>query len=91
MEDFIFDYSSLNRIALRKENVSLDEISSVFLSDNSIIHPQKGFDYMIGFSNRKKFIHIAYRVAKNHKFDIEILQAELPNEEDVKEYWCKGR
>ena len=90
MDDYIFDFSLLDRMELRSQNIAFEEISSVFNSKTSKIHPQIDFEYLIGYSGHKKFLHIAYRVHENPKFDIEILQAELPNEEDVKEYWCKG-
>ena len=89
MNDFLFDLSLLDGLELKRLNITLQEIKDVFNAATSKAHPQIGFVYLIGFTSKRKFIHIAYRVAKNIKFDLELLQVDLPYEEDVKNYWCK--
>ena len=52
---------------------------------------KKKFSYAIGYVKQTKFIKAAYNVSKNANFDIELLLAEIPNEEDNKRYWCNRK
>ncbi|MBY0433666.1 MAG: hypothetical protein K2U26_06115, partial [Cyclobacteriaceae bacterium] len=81
--EFALDFSLIDLSALRSQHIRLSEVSSVLKSPTSVLHPQKGFDYLIGFSDQKKFIHIAFRVSGSPKFDLQILQVELPYENDI--------
>ena len=91
MEDFILDFAGIDRLELRELNITENEVISVFVNKTSFADYTREFDYLIGFSNRRKFVQIAYQVHKNPKFDIEILQVDLPYENDIKEYWCKNQ
>jgi hypothetical protein len=56
------DYSLVDRLEHKKINVTLEEVQSIFSNPTSVLKPHIGFDYMIGYSNRRKFIHIAYKI-----------------------------
>jgi hypothetical protein len=84
------DYSLIDRLELKKINVTFEEIQSVFFSPNSHLKPYTGFDYLIGYSNRRKFIHVAYKVSPDPNYELQALQIDLPYEEDIKDHWCKG-
>ena len=92
MEDFNIDFSAIDRLQMKKSNILLDEIRSVFANLNSEYDfSNPDFDYIIGFSNRRKFIHMAYFVSKNINFEIELLQIDLPYEKDIQKFWCSQK
>jgi hypothetical protein len=75
-------------LKLTKISVSPDEILSVFESERSQAVSLTNYDLMVGLSNKGKFVVIAYQVAKNPTFDVEVLQIDLPYEEDIEQIWC---
>ncbi len=87
--DFKIDFSGIDLVALRDLNVGATEIESVVVNTNSFFQDWGHSFFLLGFSSKRKFIKIAYRVAKNPNFDIEILQVDLPNESDIENYWCQ--
>lgn len=91
MMDFRLDFSKIDLLELRTMNISADELNSIFTNENSVVKEYTNFTLLLGFSNKRKFIKVAFQISKNSKFDIEILQVDLPYEEDVKEYWCANK
>lgn len=89
--DFRLDFSKIDLLELRAINISTNEAKSIFLNENSVVKEYKNFTLLLGFSNKRKFIRVAFQISKNSNFDIEVLQIDLPYEEDVKEYWCSKR
>ena len=89
--DFRLDFSKIDLLELRTINISMNEVKSIFLNENSVVKEYTNFTFLLGFSNKRKFIRVAFQISKNSNFDIEVLQIDLPYEEDVKEYWCAKR
>ena len=87
--DFNIDFSSILWIEVRKLGISMEEIHSIFQNPSSSIASFHGEEFIVGFSSKRKFILAAYQIAKNTNFDIEVLQIDLPYEEDIKKYWCR--
>ncbi|MFM7429405.1 MAG: hypothetical protein ACKO1F_05845 [Flammeovirgaceae bacterium] len=87
--DFKIDFSFIDRLELKKLNITLDEIQGIFANTKSQLKPFSNFDYIVGFSNRRKFIHIAYKISSDPNYELQALQIDLPYEEDIKSYWCK--
>ncbi len=77
---------------MRRKGITRKGIESVFDYDNHGARHfvYEDFMYVIAYSKDRKIIHVAYRRSKSIKFDIELLQVELPDEEDIKKYWCQG-
>ena len=74
---------------MRKADIGVDEVRSVFENVNSEYDfSNPNFGYVIGFSVRRKFIHMAYGISKNINFEIELLQIDLPYEKDIQRCWC---
>ena len=89
--DFRIDFSEIDLVGFRQWHISVREIESVVVDPNSFHGTLSSASFILGFSDKRKFIKVAYRVAKSSNFDIEILQVELPNENDIQDYWCKKR
>jgi hypothetical protein len=89
--DFRLDFAKIDLLELRTINISTNEVKSIFLNENSIVKEYTNFTFLLGFSSERKFIRVAFQISKNSNFDIEVLQIDLPYEEDVKEYWCAKR
>ncbi len=89
--DFRLDFAKIDLLELRTINISTNEVKSIFLNENSVVKEYTNFTFLLGFSNKRKFIRVAFQISKNSNFDIEVLQIDLPYEEDVKEYWCAKR
>jgi hypothetical protein len=88
MEDFIFDYSDFDFLEMKRLNITMMEIQSVFQNPSSFLGRMDEFQYFISFSSQKKFIQIAFEVSKNSNFDVKLLQIDLPYEKDIKINWC---
>lgn len=84
-----YDYSKIDRLDFKKVCISESEVNSIFESLKSNNKNFTGFDYIIGFSYKNKFIHIIYNISKNANFEIELLQIDLPHEEDIRKYFYK--
>jgi hypothetical protein len=74
MDEILFDYSNVNWIDLRKSGIVMEELSSVFRNRSSKVDIFNSIEYLIGFTSKRKFIVVAFQVAKNPNFDIEILR-----------------
>jgi hypothetical protein len=88
--DFIIDFSGIDFIALRNAGIKFDEVSSIVSNESSFFEPNRDFEYVLGFSSRKKFKQMAFRISRNVNFEIEALQIDLPDEGDIRECWCNG-
>ncbi len=86
--DFEIDFSDVPWVEIRKLGISIDEVYSVFKNPNSSVASSTTGEFIVGFSNKRKFVVITYKIAKNANFDIEVIQIELPYEEDIKKFWC---
>jgi hypothetical protein len=89
MDNFTFDFSGVSWITLRSLGISMKEVMSVFRNPSSAVDRIDDIDFLIGFSDKRKFIMVAYRLAKNSNFDLEVLQVDLPYEKDIKKIWCQ--
>jgi Lhr-like helicase len=87
--NFTFDFSSADWITLRSLGITMKEVVSVFGNPSSVIDSINDIDYLIGFSDKRKFLIVAYRLSKNPNFDLEVLQVDLPYEKDIKKIWCQ--
>lgn len=90
IEGFIFDYSDFDFLEMKKLNITMIEIQSVFQNPSSVFDKTDWFQYLIGFSSQRKFIQIAFEVSKNSNFDVKLLQIDLPYEKDIKINWCRN-
>jgi hypothetical protein len=88
-QSFKFDISTTDRLEMKRQNIDVSEIESIFKSKHSYHEPFDGFEYFIGFSNKRKFIHFAFCVHKELAFDYQILQIDLPYEHDIRKYYCQ--
>jgi hypothetical protein len=86
--EFNIDFSNVSLLAMRDLHISVEEVKSVFANPNSIVKGYPDYNFLLGFSNKRKFVKIAYRISKNSNFEVDALQIDLPYEEDIKEYWC---
>ena len=91
MENFKIDFRKINLLELKNIGILTQDIDALFVTENLEIHEFKKFSYAIGYVKQTKFIKAAYNVSKNANFDIELLLAEIPNEEDIKRYWCNRK
>ena len=87
-QDFDIDFSSILWVEVRRLGISIDEVHSVFKNPSSSFTTLHGEEFVVGFTNKRKFIVVSYRIAKNANFDIEVIEIELPHEEDIKRSWC---
>ena len=93
MNKFHLDFSKIDLVALKKLGITRGGIENVFAfeNDNSNHFGYANFIYVIAFTSDRNIIHIAYRISKSVTFDIELLQVDLPEDEnDIKKYWCRG-
>jgi len=88
VDGFKFDVSKINLLELKELDIRLTEIESVFKNQYSAYKRFDGFEYLIGFSSRRKFIHLAFREHPSLEYDYELLQIDLPYEEDIRKYYC---
>jgi hypothetical protein len=66
--EFKIDFSEIDLVALRQLNISSKEIDSVVNNPNSF-HGDLGQDtFLLGFSDKRKFIRAVYRIAKKANF-----------------------
>jgi hypothetical protein len=86
--DFDIDFSQILWIEIRKLGISMDEVLSIFKNPRSMVASHGSEYFVVGFSNKRKFIVATYQIAKNVNFDIEVVQIELPYEEDIEKCWC---
>jgi len=86
--DYLYDFSQIDLVELKQFFINRSEVISVFNNPFSKLEPFRGFLYLIGFSERKKIIQIAFNISKNINFEIELLQIDLPDEKDIKKYYC---
>ena len=91
MERFRIDFRRINLLELKNMEILTPDIEELFVTQNSEILVFRDFSYAIGYVKQSKFIHAAYEVSENDNFDIELLQAGIPNEEDIRRYWCKQK
>ena len=87
--DFKIDFSRIDLISLRNSGIIFTEVESILGNESSYFEPNGDFDFVLGFSSRKKFIQMAFRISRNVNFEIEALQIDLPDEKDIRECWCK--
>lgn len=90
MKHFKIDFGNLNLLELKALGILPQDIQNLLTTDNTAFHNADGFSYAIGYM-QGMFIHFAYSISKNVNFDIELLQAGIPNEEDIKRYWCQRK
>lgn len=88
--EYNIDFSQIDLLELRKFNISFGEINSVITNPSSYFENKADFIFVLGFSDKRKFVQMAYRISKNTNFEIEALQIGLPYEKDIKENWCAG-
>ncbi|HEY9008678.1 MAG TPA: hypothetical protein VIM75_21220 [Ohtaekwangia sp.] len=88
MNEFTFDFSGIDWVALRGLGITRNEVISVFKNPSSAVDRIDGIDFLIGFSDKRKFLIVAYRLAKNSNFGLEVLQVDLPYEKDIQKIWC---
>ena len=88
--EFRIDFSGIDFIALRALGIKLDEVYNILNSETSYFEPKDDYALVMGFSSHKKFVKMAFRISRNANFEIEALQIGLPNEEDIRENWCRG-
>jgi predicted KAP-like P-loop ATPase len=86
--EFRIDFSGIDFIYLSRLDIKFDEVYSILNNEGSYFEPKDDFVLVLGFSSRKKFIKMAFRISGNANFEIEALQIELPDEEDIRESWC---
>jgi hypothetical protein len=86
--EFNIDFSQIDRLVLRELNISRDEIYSVFSNQNSFHNEYPDFIFLLGFRSKRKFIKIAYQISKKANFEVEVLEIDLPYEEDIAKLWC---
>jgi hypothetical protein len=86
--DFNIDFSNIPWIDVRKLGISIVEIYDIFKNPRSTFSIVQGENIIVGFSTKRKFIVATYEIAKNINFDVEVLQIDLPYEEDIEKYWC---
>ncbi len=91
MEKLKIDFRNLSLLELKAAGILPRDLDDLFIIENSEIHSFGDFLYAIGYIKQTRFIYAAYNVSKNVNFDIELLQAGIPNEEDIKRYWCRGK
>lgn len=91
MERFRIDFRRVNLLELKSLGIFTPNIEELFVTQNAEILVFRDFSYAIGYVKQSMFIHAVYEVSKNDNFDIELLQAAIPNEEDIRRYWCKGK
>ncbi|MEQ9302199.1 MAG: hypothetical protein RIF33_26700 [Cyclobacteriaceae bacterium] len=91
MDEFLLDFVGIDRLKMKDLGIAPSQVANVLLLGNTCVHEFKNPEHMyaIGYFDGIKFLHIAYRISKKIKFDLEILQVGIPNEEDIKRYWCK--
>ncbi|MBY0433665.1 MAG: hypothetical protein K2U26_06110 [Cyclobacteriaceae bacterium] len=75
---------------MKKLGISLEEVNQILVNRSSFFESNQEFTYVLGFSEKRKFLQVAYRNSKKPNFDIEVLQIDLAYEKDIKKYWCKG-
>lgn len=71
--NFTFDFFSVDWIALKNQGITMKEMMTVFVNPSSVIDNVNDIDYLIGFSDKRKFLIVAYRLSKNPNFDLEVL------------------
>jgi hypothetical protein len=86
--DFDIDFSQILWVEIRKLGISIDEVLSIFKNPSSTVASHGSEYFVVGFSNKRKFIVVTYQIAKNVNFDVEVVQIELPYEEDIEKLWC---
>lgn len=89
--NFRLDFSRLDRLELKALGILPQDLSTLFITENTEFHERSEFSYAIGYINQTRFIHAAYLVSKSDNFDLELLQVGVPDEEDIKAYWCKRK
>ena len=89
LRNYNYHFEEIDRIQMRELNITAEEVISVFENPNSYFETFDGFKYLIGFSNRRKFIHIAYIELETN--DIKIKQVDLPYEQDLWTFYFNGR
>ena len=67
----------------------MEEVFSVFQNPTTEVFLFKNKECLIGFTSKRKFILVAYQVAKSPNFDIEVHEIDLPYEEDIESIWCR--
>ncbi len=86
--EFNIDFSLIDLLELKRFNISLNEMNSVLINPSTYYEDNLDFVYVLGYSSKRKFIEMAFRVSKNSNFEIEALQIRLPYEKDIKKSWC---
>ncbi|GEM_PF-3025032 len=93
MPKFQIDYRKIDLIAQKRLNgIVMADIIELFSSDRSILVGSSDMKEVlnIGYVNGRKFIYAIFIFSKNHTFDVELLDVGIPNEKQIRAYWCKG-
>lgn len=100
MNEFRLDLRSIDLLEEKQNGILQQDIKMILGIENTEFHRfppiefpnlPKEAEYAIGYINRVKFLHIAYRISKSVNFDIEILQVGIPDEEEITKYWCRRK
>lgn len=91
MENLKIDFRSLDLLSLKAIGILPQDLGDLFIAENSRFHRFKESLYVIGYINQIKFIYTVFKVSESVNFDVELLRSGIPNEEDIKRYWCRGR
>lgn len=89
--DLNIDFSNIYWFEIRKLGITMEEVIEVVHSSKSALGFIANEEFLIGFSSRRKFIVVSFCVSKNVNFDIEILDIDLPYEEDIAKIWCPNQ
>lgn len=91
MKEFNIDFRNVNLLELKRVGILSQEIKQLFLTENSNFSVINGVQYVIGYVNQTKFIHVGYTLSKNVNFDIELIDVGIPNEKHIRKYWCSRK
>ncbi|MBC8110771.1 MAG: hypothetical protein H7Y04_06905 [Verrucomicrobia bacterium] len=73
-----------------EEDITPQEVRSIFENPKSRYLFTKDIFFIIGYSHHKRIIQVAFRVAESIYFDLDILQIEIPDEEEIEQFYCQS-
>jgi len=85
------DFSNIHWFEIRKMGITMEEVIDVIQSSKSSVGFIVNSEFLVGFTSKRKFIVVAYCISKNVNFDIEILDIDLPHEEDIAKIRCPNQ
>lgn len=91
MKDYKLDLRMIDLVELKKLGIKQNEIYEVLTTSNTIFIEYNDFSYAISYLERNKFLHIAFLISNDRRFDFIILQVDIPNESDIKKIWCPNQ